>query len=291
MDIITETPKIVTSLSDWKVEETPIYGTLNGKTHVLEGFKALVRSDNGNVLNVCKPSYTALSNASFIEATEKFSDVTGFPIMDICEIDGGKKALSFLKCTETVEIDGFEFKDYLMLGNSHDGSTPFFCGNSNMMIRCKNRFARAFRSLKARHSQSLEININAIQTEFANYKAHQQEYYKTLNTFKKVEVSEELKNSLRDRLAGLTQEERLGKVEINTKKKNIMNTIDHSFSREMSDLGFNLYGLFGGVTHYTTHALTVRKGNEYSMFNRSEDMNLDAYSWCKSTAKTALLGV
>ena len=279
--------QITSTLSNWDVATSPVFAELNGQQVAVSGYKAIVRNDNGKTLNICKPGYVPLSNADFIATAEQFSDITGFPIASVHELEGGCKTLAFLECTETIEIDGHAFRDYLMLGNSHDSSSVFFVGNSNTMIRCGNRFARRFKALTARHSASLHTGVQNIREEFQSYRSKQQEYYRTLRQFQKVEVSEEIMNSLIARMASMTTEERLGKEEISTRKKNIALTIEASLQREMNDLGFNLYGLFNGVTHYTTHQINIKGDEGFSLMNRAEKLNLDGFQFCQKLAVVA----
>lgn len=277
---------VLTTLSDWDIVTSTLDTKFQDSIVGLSDYKTILRGDNGDLLNVCKNTYTPQTNAQFIDAVERFASVTNFPVEAIYEVDGGKKMLGYLRCTETFEVGGFEFKDYLMLGNSHDGSTGFFVGNSNIMVRCNNRFAQQFRMLKVRHCSSLHNGVNQILSGFESYKRELSGYYKTLDEFSKVEVSEEIKQSLIARLANLSNEEILGDKEISTKKRNIMTSIDESLSCEMEDIGFNLYGLFGGVTHYTTHVL--KGADESGMFGRAKILNLEGYNYCKSVARQAL---
>jgi len=282
--MVNQNPFIVTTLSDWEVVQSKISATSLERNAELPGYKALLRSDTGALLNVCKKGYNPMSNASFIRCVERFADVTGFPIEAIYELEGGKKMLGFLKCTEPFEVGGFEFKDHLMVGNGHDGQTTFFVGNSNLMMRCQNRFARQYRSLKVKHSRGLEIGVERIQEEFFNYRKSLRAYYKSMNDFSKVEVSKEIHDSLVARLANLSKEERLGQTEISTRKQNIVSTIEACFRTEMADTGHTLFGLFNGLTNYTTHELGVTADNGMSMFNRAERLNLDGYHHCLNIA-------
>lgn len=282
--MVNQNPSITTSLSEWEVVQSKISASFLEKSTELPGYKALLRSDTGALLNVCKKGYYPMSNASFIRSVERFAEVTNFPIEAIYELEGGKKMLGFLKCTEPFEVGGFEFKDHLMIGNGHDGQTTFFVGNSNVMIRCGNRFARQYRALKVKHSRGLEIGVERIQEEFYNYRKSLRTFYKTLNQFSKVEVSKEIHDSLVARLANLSREERLGQAEISTRKQNIVSTIEACFRTEMADTGYTLFGLFNGLTNYTTHEMGVTADNGMSMFNRAERLNLDGYNHCLSIA-------
>ena len=107
---------------EWDIIEKPIYA--NNKQIV--GYKGIFRSDNDKLLNVAKASYTPTRNEKFIEVTEKLHEITGFPIQNYYDVEDGRKILAFLECTEPIQVCGYEFKDYLMIGNSFDGSTGRF---------------------------------------------------------------------------------------------------------------------------------------------------------------------
>ena len=107
---------------EWDIIEKPVFA--NNKQII--GYKGIFRNDNGKLLNIAKSSYTPTHNEKFIEITEKLHEITGFPIQNYYTVDDGKKVLSFLECTEAIQVCGHEFKDYLMIGNSFDGSTGRF---------------------------------------------------------------------------------------------------------------------------------------------------------------------
>ena len=65
----------------WDILEKPVYS--NGKK--VENYKAILRNDNGNILNVAKKSYTPTPNSRFVEVTERLHEITGFPIENYFE--------------------------------------------------------------------------------------------------------------------------------------------------------------------------------------------------------------
>ncbi|WP_207509779.1 DUF932 domain-containing protein [Telluribacter humicola] len=283
--MVLQPPSLVTSLSDWEVVQTPITSYFQGEPQQLTGYKALVRSDTGALLNVCRQGYQPMTNAAFVECVEKFAEVTHFPIEAIYELEGGKKMLGYLRCTEPFEVGGFAFKDHLLIGNSHDGSTTFFVGHSNIMVRCKNRFARQFRSLKVRHSNNLTVGVERIQEEFNNYRQSLKDYYTSLDSFSRIKVSQELHDSLVARITNLSREERLGREELSTRKKNIITCVEASLQTEMDATGYTLFGLFNGLTHYTSHVMKSSSDNTLSMFNRAERINGEGYGHCLHLAR------
>jgi hypothetical protein len=57
-----------------------------------------------------------------------------------------------------------------------------------------------------------------------------------------------------------------------------MDDILASIRTEMAELGNNAWGMFNGVTHYTTHVMNARGSNELStMFGAKNEANQVAY--------------
>jgi hypothetical protein len=265
-------------VANWDIIERPIYSN-NAE---LNGYKAIFRNDNDTLLNVAKQTYTPTSNQRFIEVVERLNEITGFPIRCYDEFQNGKKILAYLECTEPIEVQGFPFKDYMLIGNSHDSSTGFFIGNSSQMIRCSNRFSAMFRQLQVRHTRNHDAEIDQIIQCVDAYMKQRRKLFDKMERFADVHIDEEIKNALIARLVNMTDEEKLGNAELSSRKKNLILDIDHSILTECNALGDNLFGLFNGVTHYTTH---TRKSKEEVFCNAlggGAKLNDTAFEFCES---------
>lgn len=267
--------KSLTNPLKWEVVEAPIFS----KNQKIEGYKGIFRSDNGKMLSVCKNTYTPTQNEKFLEITQKLHEITGFPIKNICEVEGGKKTLAFLECTEKIKVCGFDFDDYLMLGNSHDGSTPFFMGNSSIMARCNNRFSKEFRQMKAYHTKTNELKIDQLVKYFDLFMSERNNIFSNMDKFSNVKIDKSIKVALMQRLTNMNQEEKVSN-EISTRKINLINSIDESIERECSALGDNAFGLFNGITHYTTHVKKTKNEVFGNPFGSQNDYNQKAYNFC-----------
>ena len=260
---------------DWDIIEKPIFA--NNKQII--GYKSIFRSDNGNLLNIAKTSYTPTHNEKFIEVTEKLHEITGFPIQNYYEVDGGKKVLSFLECTESIQVCGHEFKDFLMIGNSFDGSTGFFIGNSNVMIRCKNRFSKNFRQLQVNHTKNNSLRVDGLVEYFDSFMNQRKQLFENMERFSDVKIDESIIKSLVERLAKMNEEERLGN-EVSTRKSNIISNMNYSIQKECLDLGDNAFGLFNGITHYTTHVKNAKNATFGNPFGTANELNQTAFKFC-----------
>ncbi len=222
----------------WEIISKPIYSN----NQPLTGHKALFRNDSNTLLNVAKTSYTPTTNARFVEVVERMSEVTGFPIRcydraAFREFEGGKKVLAFLECTETIQVQGFDFQDYMIIGNSHDSSTGFFIGNSSKMIRCSNRFSKVFRQLQVHHTRNHDAKIDQLLGYFQTFMAERKQLFTKMEKFAQIEIDDSIKETLVQRLTRMNQEEILGTKEISIRKENVMNSLWQSIDKECLALG------------------------------------------------------
>lgn len=275
MQIIT-TPASTAPIS-WEIVEKPIYA--NNKP--LSRYKAIFRNDNNEILNVCKTSYTPTNNARFTEIVERMSNVTGFPIKSYDEFQGGRKVLAYLECTEPIQVQGYDFEDFMVIGNSHDSSTGFFIGNSSKMIRCSNRFSKIFRQLQVNHTKNQDVKIEQLLRYFETFTNERKALFASMDKMASIKIDDSLKTALIERIAGMTNEERLGTKELSTRKTNIINDIWKSVDTECLALGDNAFGLFNGITHYTTHTKKSETcfGNVLGGLAR---INAQAFEFCEA---------
>lgn len=240
------------TLLNWDITEKKVYSN----NTELKSHKAIFRNDNGKLLNVAKESYTPTTNARFKEVVNSMQDITGFPLQCYDEFDSGKKVLAFLKCTEPIQVLGYDFEDYMLIGNSHDSSTGFFIGNSSTMVRCQNRFSRVFRKLNVYHTRNHDSKIESLLASFRVFMQERKATFATMEAMSKVYIDAALQTSLVERLANMTFEESMGLKEISTRKQNLIQNMHKCINKESDVLGDNALGFFQGITNYTTH---VRK--------------------------------
>lgn len=271
--------KLILSPSlNWEVQEKPVYC----QNRLVVGYKAIVRSDTGVILNVPKKSYSPTRNERLMEVVNRLAEVTGFTLEGYDEYQGGRKVLAFLRNPGKVQVADFEFDDFMMIGNSHDYSTGFFVGTSTMMIRCENRFSQKNQKMKVFHTRNHDVRIKELISYFENYRHHRDGLFHTMEEMARVKVDEVVIDGLVRRLVALEHEEKMveGVREISTRKANIKALIESSIDRECADIGYNALGLFNGVTHYTTH---VKKTRERVFGNVLGGLNLDnqkAFAYC-----------
>lgn len=265
--------ELVKTLS-WEVKEVPV--TLGGTTTEFKNFKGLVRSDNDGQLHIAKKSYSPLFNSDFVSTLEKLSEVTGMPIEGYNDFNGGKRVLGFLRNNqENFKIGGYDAKDFLLLGNSHDGSSSIYFGTSDELIRCTNQWSRILATIKIRHSANKQNKIDQVIMQIENNFKERKLYFENLERFGEIKVDSKVICQLVDSLLDIQD-----RSDISTRKENQLREIEDSIATEMKDLGVNMFGLFNGITHYTTHKAEPKKGNSFgNVFGKQGEFNEKVYEF------------
>ncbi len=271
---------------DWDVFTDPIFRAHgSGIKQLVKGYKALVRTDNNKELAVHKNSYNELSNEEFAKRVNGIQKVSGFGLEGYQELRGGNILLAFLKNdVEEFKIDGNKIQDYLVVGNSHDGSSGFFLGTSTRFLRCENEFARLKRFVSIRHTANADERLEQFMHYFIQYVANRQKLYTRFNQFGEVIVNDELREQMALYILSLHKQETLEKFTDSQKAK--INLVHSCIDNEITDLGDNLWALFNGITRYTTHHMGARTPVFGNALGGKADVNNRAFNFAEELLKT-----
>lgn len=257
---------------DWDVKERPLY---DAKGEVIEGYKRLTHSQTGATIHVCKSSYEPVHNTELMHHANRLTDY-GFTLEGCASFKDGRKVLAYLKNPKALTVAGVPTQDYLILGNSHDGSSSFFIGASNYMYRCENMFTSTKHQWKLPHRKGVGRKLANITEAYDLYYNEKTGMYEQIENFADVSITQSDKLRCADMVLN-----REYKADMSTRMKNIYHALGESINRECDALGNNAFGLFNGVTHYTTHNLTSPNvfGNP---FGHANTLNQRAYAFCKA---------
>ncbi len=240
----------------WEVERsTPYTRSISGLYIPEEGYTALKRNDNGDTLYITRKTYTETKNSTFMEYTHKLSEASGFAVEGFAEFDGGKKVLGYLRSTEDFvhKYLGLKSENYLVFGNSHDGSTPLFVGSVNFLLRCSNQYGRIMKGLKVRHTKNHDFRVEEFIRLVASFQAEKEAEAIMLQKMSQIKIDAKILDSLANRLLKIDETKmKEGDILHPVTGRNKANLMD-SLLKETSDLGMTLFGAFNGITHYCTH--------------------------------------
>lgn len=240
---------------NWEVIENPVF--INGIQHPKK--KALMRSDTGAILSINSNRYRVFSNQKFERLIDRLVNLSGFEFMGYEEFQNGKRVLGFLKNTRpNLKICGQAVKDYLVIGNSHDGSSKIFIGTSNFIFRCENQFTEKIRTYELTHIHELDFSDQDLTRLLDVYEHSRRNYYRSMEQLSLVPLTNEMVKELVNKLLQTEQNafaksEVVNRYPMNDQMTNKERMFRESIVKETAALGNNLWGLFNGVTYYATH--------------------------------------
>lgn len=236
----------VTPTIGWEVQSHGV--SSNGL--VADNYRALHRSDSGELINIVKKSYQVLSNETFEQTVKDLADVTGLKIEGFSASRDNGVILGYLKNDSDRKIGDFDTSNYMLLGNSHDYSKGFFIGITNKVFRCQNEFSHIKTLQTVRHNKQMTSRIDQLKMYYADYAKQEAELMTTFEQWLTRRITKEDKDHF---VHTVLEIDTAPGVEISPRKINIKNDLMMSVNREIDAMGANLWSLFNGVTHYTTH--------------------------------------
>ncbi len=131
---------------NWEVLQVPIRLSSEHHTGKIADWKALVRSDTGDILNVPKKRYTPVQPAQildFFDVLRKDEDLT----MDVVGILGGGKIIWGLAQTgRVISVDPSDpVKEYILVASSSDYSMSTLVKRTSVRVICQNTLELAIR--------------------------------------------------------------------------------------------------------------------------------------------------
>jgi phage/plasmid-like protein (TIGR03299 family) len=268
--------KLATTPLNWGVR-TESLTTESGI--VLNDYVSLVRDDTNVPLSVVSNTYHPFQNEQLIELLEKVSQQTGVGIHKSGYFGDGQKVYIQLK-TDDLKMPNDKVEGFVTGINSFDGSTSLAFGNSTITISCQNTFFAALRELKSkiRHTKNMMIKVDEVAASLDKALIEEKRMFERIKRMSEVRMTPQVKDLVMralfdiDSTLDLSKEDAISTV---TRNKIIKYEIDHN--TEVAQKGDNLWGLFSGVTRFTTHTATkndtesklfgVYAGRERKIFN------------------------
>ena len=222
--------------------------------------RALVRDDTNVPLSIRSESYHPFQNDEMIELLLKVSSKTGFNLKTGGYFGDGEKVFVQLK-SDDLKLGNDTIEGYLTGVNSFDGSTSLAFGPSNITISCKNTFFASYREIKTRvrHTKNMTIQIDEICNRLESAQKEERKIFDTIEIFNQRSFDDVLLERVTKALFNVNpkldfkKEEDL--KEISTRTRNNISRFYIDLDGELKEKGDTMWGLFSGITKYTTHSL------------------------------------
>lgn len=250
---------------NWTVRKEEIQTTSG---IIIKGHQALIRDDNNTPLSIMSRGYHPYQNHELLELLETVSQKTGLPIHNGGYFGDGEKVYIQLKSND-LKLGGDKVEGYVTGINSFDGSTSLAFGHTNLTVSCQNTFFAAFRELnaKVRHTNNMTTRIDTICSNLELIVKEEKRMFDSIKRMREVKISSKVKDLVVralfdiDSSLDLTDDEQISTVTRNKMTKYYVDS-----AGEINEKGDNLWGLFSGVTKFTTHSLSKNDNTKAKLF-------------------------
>lgn len=230
--------------------------------------KAIIREDTNTVLSVHGDGYFPYQNHQMVDLLDKVSQQVGLPIHKGGYFGEGEKVYLQLKSND-LKLGNDRVEGYITGVNSFDGSISLAFGSSNITISCQNSFFAAFCNLNAkiRHTKNMEMRIDDICRGLEGVLVEEKEMFEDIKKLSETKMTKKQEDWVTRTLFNIMKDVDLNDDKsVSTVTRNRLSRFYIDLNGELKEKGDNLWGLFSGVTKYTTHSLSKGDNSENKMF-------------------------
>jgi hypothetical protein len=228
----------------------------------------IVREDDSTILGIHSNGYLPYQNDQMMELLFKVSQQTGLDVHKGGSFGGGRKVFVQLKSNDlTLGTDRIE--GYITGINSFDGSTSLSFGPSSKTISCQNTFFGVYKDLdsKVRHTKNMELKIDDICRQIEGVVQEETNVFGSIVKMSETRFDDVIKDRVIKSLFNIERNVDIKDVDsLSTVTQNKLSRFYIDLNGELKEKGDNIWGLFSGVTKYTTHSMGKGDNSENKMF-------------------------
>jgi len=270
---MTQKEMLTSTGLDWRVRKEEVQ-TVSGI--LIPDQIALVREDTQTVLGIHTEGYDPYQNDELLELLHRISQQSGLEVHTGGCFKGGKLVWFQLKSND-YNIGNDKIRGYISGMNGFDGRHSLAFGNSNVTISCMNTFWRAYRQVETRlrHSALMRPKIDEVLRGIDVLLQEEKTGFEEIRRLNEIPMTPEVRELVTRMMFSLDKEEKLD--DISTNKQNKLIRFNADIDMELSGKDRSLWGLFSGVTRYTTHDMKKGDNSEAKMFGRTGGIERKIY--------------
>ena len=210
---------------DWEVGTKDLF-TADGQDVPA---RATYRKSDGSILGVVGPRYVPLQNRRAFDWFQPFIDAGECSLHTGGSLSNGQKVwvLAQLNRDPSEIVAGDEVQKFILLSNSHDGTTAIRVGYTPIRVVCVNTLAFAHNSkdsqlLRIRHTRSAQTNLDNVRDIMDNINA---QFEATADQFRFLASRDFNQHDVRKYVKTLLGVDRKAEEDIKTRTRNILDDV------------------------------------------------------------------
>ena len=243
----------------------------------IAGYKANVRSTDGSVLGIVSDRYKVVQNEDAFRFTDELLG-EGVTYETAGSLQYGRKVWMLARMPQRYIIAGDEIEPYLVIMNSHDGSSGVKVAMTPIRVVCQNTLNLALNSANriwaARHTENVLSRVREASETLRLAELYMSELGRGVNELAKIKLSDHKAMDLMQNFFPISED--LSDIQ----RKNNLRMLDDLKRRyfdapDLLDMGKNGYRFVNAVSDFATHAEPIRKTKNYNenLFLRTVEGN------------------
>ena len=275
---VQEAPTSIDALTlaglDWEVIQKDVY-TDDGS--LISGYKLNTRSIDSAALGIVSDRYKVVQNEEAFRFTDDLLG-EGVTYETAGALQGGRKVWMLARMPQRYIIAGDEIAPYMVVMNSHDGSSGIKVAMTPNRVVCQNTLNLALNSAKriwtTKHTENVMLRVHEAQETLGLAEKYMGELGRGINDLSRIKLSDRKVKEFMDEFFPATTD--LPDIQ----RKNNLRLLDDMKRRyweapDLSNVGKNGYRFVNAVSDFATHADPIRKTKNYNenLFLRTVEGN------------------
>ena len=259
---------------DWRVEQRDVY---TGDGALIPGYKANIRNTDNAVLGIVSDRYKVVQNEDAFQFTDDLLG-EGVTYETAGALQGGKKVWMLAKMPHRYIIAGDEIAPYLVVMNSHDGSSGIKVAMTPIRVVCQNTLNLALNSAKriwtTKHTENVMSRVHEARETLMLAETYMGELGRSIDDLSKIKLTDKKVMEFMQEFFPIMED----MPEVQRKNNlRLLNDMKRRYfdAPDLSDVSRNGYRFVNAVSDFATHAEPIRRTRNYNenLFLRTVEGN------------------
>ena len=259
----TSVDALVCAGLDWEVLQKDVY-TEDGSFII--GYKANIRSTDEAMLGIVSDRYKVVQNKDAFRFTDDLLGA-GVTYETAGALQGGCKVWMLAKMPQRYIIGGDEIAPYMVVMNSHDGSSGIKVAMTPVRVVCQNTLNLALNTAKrawtTKHTENVMNRVHEARETLMLAEAYMGGLGREIDALSRIKPTYKKVMDFMQEFFPVTED--MSEVA----KKNNLRLLEDMKQRyweapDLADIGKNGYRFINAVSDFATHADPIRKTRNYN---------------------------
>lgn len=265
---------LITAGLDWTVEQRDVYSEDGCQ---IPGYRVNTRSTDQAALGIVSDRYKVVQNVDAFQFTDDLLG-EGVTYETAGSLQGGRKVWMLARMPQRYIISGDEIAPYLVVMNSHDGSSGIKVAMTPIRVVCQNTLNLALNTAKriwaAKHTENVMNRVYEARDTLLLAETYMGELGRGIEELSRIKLSDRKVLEMMQEFFPVSED--MNEMQ----KKNNLRLLEDMKRRywdapDLSHVGKNGYRFINAVSDFATHASPIRRTKNYheNLFLRTVEGN------------------